>query len=69
MLSTTGFPEYIPPTSVSNGFNVLERFRVTVGTGTELLQRVLPHENPDRCNWAGFTAKHPALQPYNFGSN
>jgi hypothetical protein len=55
--------------SVSNGSNPLERFRVRVGTGTEPLQRFLPHENPDHCNWAGFTTKNPAFQPHNFGSN
>jgi hypothetical protein len=55
--------------SVSNGSNALERFRVRVGTGIELLQRFLPYENPDSCNWAGFTTKNPTFQPRNFGSN
>jgi len=58
-----------PLSSVSNGCNPLERFRVRVGTGRELLQWFLPHENPYRCNWAGFTTKNPAFQPHNFGSN
>jgi len=55
--------------SVSNGSNPLERFRVRVGTGPELLQWVLPHENPDRCNWAGFTSKNPEFQRHIFSSN
>jgi len=55
--------------SVSNGSNLLVQFRVRVGTGTEPLQRVLPHEIPDRCNWAGFTTKNRAFQTHNFGSN
>jgi len=55
--------------SVSNGSNPLERFRVRVGTETEPLQRALPHENPDRCKWAGFTTKNPASEHHNFGSN
>jgi len=54
--------------SISNSSNLLERFRVGVGTGTELLQRFLPHKNPDRCNWAGCTTNNPAFQPHNFGS-
>ena len=62
-------PEVVAVGSVSNGSNPLERFRVRVGTGTEPLQRFLPQENPDRCNWAGFTTKNPAFQPHNFGSN
>jgi hypothetical protein len=41
--------------SVSNGSNPLEWFQVRVRTRTEPLHWVLPHENPDRCNWAGFT--------------
>jgi len=56
-------------TSVCNGSNPLERFRVRVGTGPEQLQQALPHENPDRCNWAGFTPKSPAFQHHNFRSN
>jgi len=55
--------------SVCNCSNPLERFRVRVGTVTKLLQWVLPHENPDRCNWAGFTSKNPGFKPYKFGSN
>jgi hypothetical protein len=42
-------------------------FGVKVATGTELVQQFLPHENPDRCNWAGFSIKNLALQPHNFG--
>jgi hypothetical protein len=55
--------------SVNNGSHPRERFRLRVGTGIELLQRFLPHENPDSCNWAGFTTKNPAFEPLNFGSN
>jgi hypothetical protein len=33
--------------SVSNGSNLLEQFRVRVGTGTALLRWVLPHAIPD----------------------
>jgi len=62
-------PEVVAVGSVSNGSNPLERFRVRVGTGTEPLRRFLPHENPDHCNWAGFTTKNPAFQPHDFGSN
>jgi hypothetical protein len=58
---------YVP--SVSNGSNPLARFRVRVGTGTEPLQRFLPHENPDLSNWAGFTTKNLAFYVHNFGSN
>jgi len=47
--------------SVSNGSNQLERFWVVNGTETEPLQRALPHENPDHCNWAGFTTWNPAF--------
>jgi len=56
-------------TSVSNGSSLLEGCRVRVGTGTEPLQWALPHENPDRCKWAGFTTKNPAFQHHKFGSN
>ena len=55
--------------SVSNGSNPLVRFPVRVGTGTEPLQWVLLHENPDCCNWAGFTTKNLAFQLNNLGSN
>jgi len=55
--------------SVSNGSKSPGRFRVRFRPGTEPLQRVLPHENPDRCHWAGFTTKNPALQVHNFRSN
>jgi len=47
--------------SVRNGSNPLEQFRVRVGTGTEPLQRFSPYENPDLSNWAGFTTKKPAF--------
>jgi hypothetical protein len=55
--------------NVSDSSNPLEQFRVTVGTGTEQLELALPHENPDRWNWACFTTKNPAFQLYNFGFN
>jgi hypothetical protein len=58
-----------PILSVSNGSNPLEQFRVSVGTGTEPLQRFLSHENLDYSTWAGFTTKNPAFQAHNFGSN
>jgi len=58
-----------PSTSVSNGSKSPGQFRVRFRSGTEPLQRVLPHENPDRCHWAGFTTKKPALQVHNFRSN
>ena len=69
--SCLGIPSY-PLTlflSVSNGSKSPGRFRVRFRPGTELLQRVLPHENPDRCNWASFTTKNPAFQHHKFGSN
>ena len=56
-------------TTVGKGSNPLVWFRVRVGTGTKPLQRFLPQENPDRCNWASFTTKNPAFQPHNFVSN
>jgi len=55
--------------SVSNGSNKPDQFQVRVGTGTEPLQQVLPYENRDDCNWAGFITKNPVFQPHNFGSN
>jgi len=55
--------------SVSNGSKSPGRFRVRFRPGTEPFQWVLPHENPDRCHWAGFTTKNPALQVHNFRSN
>jgi len=55
--------------SVSNGSHTLEQFSVRVGTGTEPLKQVLPHESPDLCNWVGFTTNNPAFQPHNFLSN
>jgi len=55
--------------SVSNGSNPLERFRVRDETGPEPLKRALPHENPDRCNWAGFITKNPALHHHTFASS
>jgi len=55
--------------SVGNGSNPLVGFRVKVGTRTEPLQQVLPHEIPDCCNWACFPTKHQAFQLHNFGSN
>jgi hypothetical protein len=53
--------------SVSNGSKSPGRVRFR--PGTEPLQRVLPHENPDHCHWAGFTTKNPALQVHNCQSN
>jgi hypothetical protein len=71
VIARTSLPTLRHPdgASVSNGSNPLERFRVRVGTGTEPWQRFLPHENPDRCHWAGFTAKNPAFPPDDFASN
>jgi len=60
--------EIVPITSVSNGSNTLEGFLVRVGTGTEPLQLVLHHKNPNRCNWARFTTKNPEFQPRNCAS-
>jgi len=59
----------LPTVTGSNGSIPLERCGVRVGTGTELLQRVLPHDNPHRCNWAGFTTNNPVFQHHNFVSN
>jgi len=54
---------------VSNGSNPLVQFGVRVGTETEPWQWVLPHKNPECCNWAGFTTTNPAFQPHNCRSN
>jgi len=62
------FPDTWLGSSVSNGSNPLVQFQVRVGTWTEPLQRFLPHENPDSCNWVSFTTNNPAFQHYNFGS-
>jgi len=53
-------------TSIGNGSNQLQQFRVRVGTGTRQLQRILLYENPDHCNWAGFStkARHFNLTPF-----
>jgi hypothetical protein len=42
-------------TTVSNVSNPLVQFRVRGGTGNKHFQQVLPHENPDHCNWASIT--------------
>jgi hypothetical protein len=55
--------------SVSNGSNQQEQFQVRVGTGTDPLHWVLPHEHLDHCNLAGFATKNQAFQPHNFDSN
>ena len=55
--------------SVSNGSKSPGRFRVQFRPGSEPSQQVLPHENPDRCHWAGFTSKNPAFQVHNFRCN
>jgi len=46
-----------------------QRFRVRVGTGTEPWQWVLPHENPDHGNGAGFTTNNLGFQLHDYGSN
>jgi len=56
-------------TSVSNGSNPLERFRVRVGTGTEPLQRFYHMKTPDLCIWAGFHLKTRPLQAQIFRYN
>jgi len=55
--------------SISNGSKVPGWFLVQIRPGTEPLEWVLQHENPDRCNSASFTTKNPAFQHYKFGSN
>ena len=55
--------------SVSNASKFPVRFRFRFQPGTGPLQRVLPHQNPIRCNWASFTTKNPPFQPHNFGPN
>ena len=55
--------------SVSNGSKFPGWFRVQFRPRTEPLQQVLPHENPHRCNWAGFTTKNPSFQHHKFGAN
>jgi len=65
----TTFKKWLVNASVINGSNPLVQFWDKVGTGSELLQRVLPHENPACCIWASFTIKNPAFQSHMFGSN
>ena len=60
--------------SVSNGSIFPGRFRVRFRPRTELLQWVPPHENPDHCQWAGFTSKTrhfntTSLAPINYLSS
>jgi hypothetical protein len=56
-------------TTISNRSIPLERICIKVGTGTDLLQRFLPHENPDHCHCAGYTTKNPELPIRNCSSN
>jgi hypothetical protein len=51
------FPNEPIPTSVSNGSKFPGLFPARFRPGTELLQRVLPHGNLDRCTLAGFSSK------------
>ena len=59
---------YVPADSVSNGSKFPVQFRVRFQHRTGPLQRILPYKNPDRCDRASFTTKHPAFQPHNFRS-
>jgi len=47
--------------SVSNGSNPLERFRVRVGTGTTRWHRFYHMKNPDRWHLGRFPHQHPAF--------
>ena len=47
--------------SVSNGSNPLERFRVRVGTGTEPWQWFYHMKNLDRCHLGRFPPQNPAF--------
>ena len=47
--------------SVSNGSNPVERFRVTIGTGTELWQLLYHMKNPDRWQLGWFPPQNPAF--------
>jgi hypothetical protein len=58
-----------PMPSISNGSNLLEQFRVRVGTGTEPLQQFYHMKNLDGCIWASFHLKAWPLQAEIFGSN
>jgi len=55
--------------SVSNGSNPLELFRVRVGAGTEQLQRFYHMKTPDRRIWAMFHLPTRLLQAQIFRSN
>jgi len=59
MASRSGQSTY--DSTVRHGSNPLERLGVGVAAGTEPLQQVLPRDNPDCCNWAGFTTKYAAF--------
>jgi len=62
-------PKEVHLSSVRNGSNPLERFLVQVGTRTELLEWVLPDENLDRRNLAGFSTKNQPFQLPIFACN
>jgi len=55
--------------SVTNRSKCMVQFMVRFQLGTGELKQGSPHENPDRCDWAGFTTKIPAFQLHNFFSN
>ena len=46
--------------------NALVGYRSDSDPETELLQRVLPPENPQHCNWFGFTTKNPSFNITSF---
>ena len=50
-----------PGASVSNGSNLLERFRIRVGTGTEPWQRFYNMKNPDRWHLGRFPPQNPVF--------
>jgi len=60
---------FLYPSSITKGPKFPIQFRVQFQPGTRLLKWVLPHENPNNCDWASFTTKNPAFQPHNFRSN
>ena len=64
-----GISSPLPVGSVSNGSIFPRWFRIQFRPGTEPLQRILPHQNPDHCNWAGFATTNPVYQHHKFGSN
>jgi len=63
-----GYDEIWVVVNVTNSSNLLVQFQIRVGTRTKPCQWILPHENPDRCSWAGLTTKNPAFHPDNFAS-